>query len=441
MYRVSKPPAIRPTVAPLAAMAPQAPSALLRSAPSGKMFITIASAAGSTIAAPSPWTPRITIRKVSVVASAQASDAAVKSARPIIITRRRPSRSAARPPSSRNPPNVSPYAVTTHCRFVSLKCSLRPIVGKATFTIVRSTIVMKYETASTANARQRCTLCSATGDWATAITRTSRSKFVVTCVTGRGSGTNRCASSARAAVAKSRLIAPARRRYCGGSAPVVGSRGLLQLQNATVHLRCIPARSRRSPGRRSHPATRECPRIRSHRALARAPASESAGSPVQAGRGRIPRRSSCGRRNREPPNELRLQEVVDFRDQPVLDPQHLDPKRLGRGDRLHPPPDRVGRLAVRPRRRVQMLGRSHAERIPGVEAEDRLAAEEPAGRRRHGQLCVLLQERGERVEVGALPGVHVTREHLLLTRIRTMLAMPLVAALREMVAQRLAGAL
>ncbi len=36
-------------------------------------------------------------------------------------------------------------------------CSLRPMVGSATLTIVRSTIVMKNETASTANARQRRT--------------------------------------------------------------------------------------------------------------------------------------------------------------------------------------------------------------------------------------------------------------------------------------------
>ena len=38
-------------------MPPQMPSALLRSAPSSNMFITIDSAAGSTIAAPIPWTP------------------------------------------------------------------------------------------------------------------------------------------------------------------------------------------------------------------------------------------------------------------------------------------------------------------------------------------------------------------------------------------------
>ena len=55
-------------------MAPQMPSALFRSAPSANMFITIDSAAGSTIAAPSPCRQRIAIRNESVVASPQASD-------------------------------------------------------------------------------------------------------------------------------------------------------------------------------------------------------------------------------------------------------------------------------------------------------------------------------------------------------------------------------
>ena len=154
-YRVSSPPATRPTVAPLAASAPQIPSALLRCAPSSNMFITIDRAAGSITAAPIPCTARAPIRNPSPVASAQASDAAENTPSPAIRTRRRPSRSAARPPSSRKPPNVSAYAVATHCRFVAEKCRSRPIVGSAVLTIVRSTTVMKYATASTPNARQR----------------------------------------------------------------------------------------------------------------------------------------------------------------------------------------------------------------------------------------------------------------------------------------------
>ena len=105
-YRVSSPPVIRPNVAPDAAMAPHRPSALLRSAPSANMFITIDSAAGSTTAAPNPCTPRNAISRPSFLASPQPSDAVVKMARPSMKIRRRPSRSAARPPSSKKPPKV-----------------------------------------------------------------------------------------------------------------------------------------------------------------------------------------------------------------------------------------------------------------------------------------------------------------------------------------------
>ena len=91
-------------MAAVAPMPPQAPSALLRSAPSPNMFMTMDSAAGSTTAAPRPWMPRMMIRNVSLVASAQASEAAVKIASPAMNRRLRPSRSAARPPSRRNPP-------------------------------------------------------------------------------------------------------------------------------------------------------------------------------------------------------------------------------------------------------------------------------------------------------------------------------------------------
>src|SRR5438094_5580527 len=71
-YRVSSPPTTSPTVAPLAASAPQIPSALLRSAPSSNMFITIDSDADSITAAPIPCTARAPIRNPSPVASAQA---------------------------------------------------------------------------------------------------------------------------------------------------------------------------------------------------------------------------------------------------------------------------------------------------------------------------------------------------------------------------------
>ena len=105
-YFVSTPPSSTPTAAPLPATAPQIPSALFRSAPSSNVVVTMESAAGETTAAPKPCTPRAMIRTPSDHARPQRSDAAVKTATPTMKTRLRPSRSAARPPSSRNPPKV-----------------------------------------------------------------------------------------------------------------------------------------------------------------------------------------------------------------------------------------------------------------------------------------------------------------------------------------------
>ena len=102
------PPISTPAAAPLPPTAPQAPSALFRSAPSVKVTEMIESAAGVTIAAPKPCTPRAAISIPDDVESPQTSEAAPKIASPVMKTMRRPIRSAARPPSRRKPPYVSP---------------------------------------------------------------------------------------------------------------------------------------------------------------------------------------------------------------------------------------------------------------------------------------------------------------------------------------------
>jgi hypothetical protein len=104
---VSTPPRSTPAAPPLPATAPHTPSALLRSAPSLNVVVTIESAAGDRIAAPRPCTARAAISCPSVSANPPASEASANSTRPDMNTRRRPSRSAMRPPSSRKPPNVS----------------------------------------------------------------------------------------------------------------------------------------------------------------------------------------------------------------------------------------------------------------------------------------------------------------------------------------------
>ena len=56
--------------------------------------------------------------------------------------RRRPNRSAARPPSIRKPANVSVYALMIHCWLVAERSRSARIFGRATFTIDTSSTTM-----------------------------------------------------------------------------------------------------------------------------------------------------------------------------------------------------------------------------------------------------------------------------------------------------------
>ena len=100
------PPASTPTAAPEPPIAPQIPSALLRSAPSSNVVVTIESAAG------------VMTRRAEALDGARDDQHALRP-REAAEERgdredddadqedaARPSRSAARPPSSRKPPNV-----------------------------------------------------------------------------------------------------------------------------------------------------------------------------------------------------------------------------------------------------------------------------------------------------------------------------------------------
>ena len=66
-------------------------------------------------APPRPCTARAAMSVAGSCASPPASEASPNSVRPAQKTSRRPNRSAARPPSSRNPAQLSVYALTTHC--------------------------------------------------------------------------------------------------------------------------------------------------------------------------------------------------------------------------------------------------------------------------------------------------------------------------------------
>lgn len=106
-YSVRMPPSSSPTAPPAPAMEPHTASARLRSGPSRKVTVMIASAVGEMIAAPRPWMPRAMISTSCERASPHSGEAAVKTTNPTRNSRTRPSRSPSRPPSSRNPPKVS----------------------------------------------------------------------------------------------------------------------------------------------------------------------------------------------------------------------------------------------------------------------------------------------------------------------------------------------
>jgi hypothetical protein len=100
----STPPKKTPAAAASPETEPQTPSALLRSVPSAKVVVRIESAAGAIIAAPTPCIRRALISNPALVARPPVSDDRAKRNKPATRIRRRPSRSAARPPRSKKPP-------------------------------------------------------------------------------------------------------------------------------------------------------------------------------------------------------------------------------------------------------------------------------------------------------------------------------------------------
>jgi hypothetical protein len=86
--------------------------------------------------------------------------------------RRRPSRSAARPPTSRNEPKATVYAVTTHCRFEVEMWRSRWMTGSATLTTIPSSITRNSAANNTATGSPRVRKAPAFGS-AVAVIRDS----------------------------------------------------------------------------------------------------------------------------------------------------------------------------------------------------------------------------------------------------------------------------
>ena len=124
--------------------------ARVRSAPSGKPVVMRDSAAGATMAAPAPCTTRAAISSTGSWARPPARLARANAISPMTNMRRRPRRSAARPPRIRRPPNEMAYPVTIHWTASAGMCSSRSIDGSATFTMVLSSMIMKRPKATAA---------------------------------------------------------------------------------------------------------------------------------------------------------------------------------------------------------------------------------------------------------------------------------------------------
>ena len=139
---VRMPPKRTPAAAPKPPTAPHAPSARLRSRPSRNVVTRMDSAAGVIMAAPRPCSARAPISDASLHAKPQSSEPTENTTRPSMKMRRRPRRSAERPPSRRNPPKTSAYALITHWRFSCEKPRSVWIDGRATFTIAMSSTTM-----------------------------------------------------------------------------------------------------------------------------------------------------------------------------------------------------------------------------------------------------------------------------------------------------------
>lgn len=104
---VSTPPATTPVAAPAPATALHTPRARVRALGSVKVVVRIVSVAGDSTAPPNPCSALAPISSPPVWAKPPSSDISENSPTPIRNSRRRPHRSAARPPSSRKPAKVS----------------------------------------------------------------------------------------------------------------------------------------------------------------------------------------------------------------------------------------------------------------------------------------------------------------------------------------------
>jgi hypothetical protein len=103
---VNSPPSSTPAAAPLPRRRRRCRARDCARGPSAKVVVSSESAAGASSAPPRPWSPRNAISEPSDQARPQSSELSENSASPLMNRRRRPSRSASRPPRSSAPPKM-----------------------------------------------------------------------------------------------------------------------------------------------------------------------------------------------------------------------------------------------------------------------------------------------------------------------------------------------
>ena len=105
-FSVTMPPISGPTATAPPTVAPQTPNAVARSLPWNSWPIR-ASEVANMPAPPMPCSPRARLSRVGSLAMPQRNEAKVKMPKPIVKTRRRPSRSPSEPAVSRKAASIS----------------------------------------------------------------------------------------------------------------------------------------------------------------------------------------------------------------------------------------------------------------------------------------------------------------------------------------------
>jgi hypothetical protein len=114
-------------------------------------------ATGLSIEPPAPWSARAAISQPIPGARPHSSEPAPKAAKPAWNKRRRPTRSAVDPASTRKLASTRVYASTVHCKPATEACRSRRMAGSATLTIemsITTTAMLAQQIASTRDRRR-----------------------------------------------------------------------------------------------------------------------------------------------------------------------------------------------------------------------------------------------------------------------------------------------